>query len=87
VTRFKLALVMPHAPQGEIPWAWTELLLCRDVYHCRPSELYDEEWATVSTHLALLEAKAEIDAQPGERASAPARAPKSPFGGKPLREG
>jgi hypothetical protein len=83
VTRFKLALVMPHAPQGEIPWAWTELLLCRDVYHCRPSELYDEEWATVSTHLALLEAKAEMDGQKGaEQPVTPARPLTLPFGRK-----
>lgn len=65
--RFKLALIMPHAPGAEIPWAWTELMLCKDVYHCRPSELAEEEWATVSTHMALLEAKAEVDEGKGKQ--------------------
>lgn len=53
---------MPNAPQGAIPWEWTELVLCRDVYHCRPSELAGEDWATVSLHLKLLDAKAETEA-------------------------
>jgi hypothetical protein len=53
---------MPHAPQGAVPWEWLELTLCKDVYHCRPSELAEEEWATVQLHLKLLEAKAEVDA-------------------------
>jgi hypothetical protein len=56
---------MPHAPQGEVPWEWLELTLCRDVYHCRPSELAEEDWATVSLHLKLLEAKAEVDGAKG----------------------
>ena len=83
MTRFKLALIMPHAPGAEIPWAWTELILCRDVYHCRPSELEEEDWATVATHLALLEAKAEMDAkESGASSSTPAQ--KAPFGAKAI---
>ncbi len=51
---------MPNAPQGEVPWAWLELQLCQ-LYHCRPSELEDEDWATVSLHVQLMDAKNEVD--------------------------
>ena len=60
IERFKIALRMPHAPQGDIPWEWIELQLCQ-LYYCRPSELENEDWVTVSLHVKLLEAKQEVD--------------------------
>lgn len=38
----------------EMPWAYQELVLCRDVYHCTPSQLAAEDWETVREHLRLL---------------------------------
>lgn len=42
------------------PWEWTELYLCRDVYHCTPSELQQQDWATVQRHLLALEIEHEV---------------------------
>lgn len=53
--------MVPSSPLGHVPWEWLELLLCRDVYHCRPSELAEEDWNTINLHLKLMEAKSEID--------------------------
>jgi len=33
-------------------------VLCRDVYHCLPSELEQEDWATVQEHVAMLDGEA-----------------------------
>jgi hypothetical protein len=41
-----------------VPWEWVELQLCRDVYHCLPSELAEEDATTVLLHLSLLDAEA-----------------------------
>jgi hypothetical protein len=38
-----------------------ELVLCRDVYHCRPSELDGEDADVVLTHLALLSTAAKVE--------------------------
>ena len=46
---------------GEPPWEWVQLVLCRDVYHCRPSELDGEDAETVMTHLALLNTAAKVE--------------------------
>jgi hypothetical protein len=43
-----------------VPWEYTVLQLCRDVYHCRPSELLEEDAAIVRVHLALLSTEARI---------------------------
>jgi len=39
-----------------------ELLLCRDVYHCTPSELAEQDWYVVNKHIRLLSVEAEIKA-------------------------
>lgn len=44
---------------GAPPLEYVELILCRDVYHCRPSELEDEDLFTVLKHLACLEGEAK----------------------------
>lgn len=45
---------------GQAPVEYTELQLCRDVYHCRPSELAEEDAAVVRVHLALLTAESRV---------------------------
>lgn len=42
------------------PWAWLELRLCRDVYHCTPSELAEQDWLTIATHIELMNIEAEV---------------------------
>lgn len=42
------------------PWEYTSLVLCRDVYHCRPSELRQEKIADVLPHLTCLGVEAGI---------------------------
>lgn len=37
----------------EPPPEWNDLVLCRDIYHCRPSELDEEDDRVVEIHLAL----------------------------------
>lgn len=43
------------------PWEWTELQLCREVYHCSRTELYAMDWAEVAFDLEMLAAENEID--------------------------
>jgi hypothetical protein len=69
---------MPHAPQGAIPPAWLELQLCQ-MYHCRPSELDEEDWARVTLHRDLLDAYHEIQNKKPDHVVPPAP-PR--FGGK-----
>ena len=38
-----------------MPWEYTELKLCRDVYHCLPSALDDESWPRIRSHIAVME--------------------------------
>jgi hypothetical protein len=42
------------------PPEYLELLLCRDVYHCPPTELARVPLATVLAHLACLDAEAQV---------------------------
>jgi hypothetical protein len=44
---------------GASPIEYVELILCRDVYHCLPSELAEEDLITVLNHLACLEGEAQ----------------------------
>jgi hypothetical protein len=37
------------------PPDYVDLVLCRDVYHCRPSELDDEDATVLARHMLLLE--------------------------------
>ncbi len=36
------------------PPEYAEYVAIKQLYHCRPSELEKEDWATVSLHLAFL---------------------------------
>jgi len=40
--------------RGNQPAEYTELLLCRDVYHCLPSELARERGADIQRHLSMM---------------------------------
>jgi hypothetical protein len=44
-----------HAGAGQAPSVYMELLLCRDVYHCLPSELKRERARDILLHLACME--------------------------------
>lgn len=41
------------------PAEYVDLVLCRDVYHCTPSQLDEEDAARVLEHLECLNAEAE----------------------------
>lgn len=45
--------------QGEMPEDYTDLILCRDVYSCRPSELDEEDGERVLKHLTCLDVEAK----------------------------
>jgi hypothetical protein len=42
------------------PWEYVQLRLCRDIYHCTPSELDGQDWATVEAHLQIINTEEEI---------------------------
>jgi hypothetical protein len=44
-----------------MPLEYLELILCRDVYHCPPSQLPD--WKTISIHLQMMEIESQIREQ------------------------
>lgn len=52
----------PKSATTPPPNEWLYLQLCRDVYHCTPSQLDREDWDTIATHIALLEAEGEVQA-------------------------
>ena len=45
---------------GPPPPEYIELILCRDVYHCTPSELDEQDVARVEAHLICLELEAQL---------------------------
>lgn len=45
---------------GAPPPEYLELLLCRDVYHCTPSELDAQDWERVQLHLVCLNVEAKL---------------------------
>lgn len=48
---------------GTIPdeWAedWTDLTLCREVYHCAPTVLDEQDYFRVLRHIVMLQAERE----------------------------
>lgn len=46
--------------KGPQPWAYMELILCRDVYHCTPAELAQVPLATILDHLACMDVEAKV---------------------------
>jgi hypothetical protein len=49
-----------HLGIGDLPWEYVEMRLCRDVYHCLPSELDREDWGRVRMHMAMMEAETKV---------------------------
>lgn len=67
---------------------YLELVLCRDVYHCTPSELAAEDWRTIEAHLEVMAAEAQVrDMTSGNRGTRRTRGrlskPPTPQPGKP----
>ncbi len=58
---------------GGPPDEWADLVLCRDIYHCSPGELEDQDYDTAMLHYAMhnaqLEVKAKREAEAYRRAS------------------
>lgn len=55
-------LVDPETGQNrELPWAWSELRLCRDVYHCTPEDLDRQDWNRIQQHIAIMNLEAEAE--------------------------
>ncbi len=50
-----------HLGTDDVPWAWIELQLCRDVYHCTRRELWEMDADEVLLDLQMLGVKARID--------------------------
>jgi hypothetical protein len=44
-----------------MPRDYIEFRLCRDVYHCTPSQLADEDAATVELHIRFIELEYEAE--------------------------
>jgi len=45
----------------DLPQEYLEMRLCRDVYHCLPSQLAQEAWADIRLHLAMMAAEKEVE--------------------------
>lgn len=48
--------------EDDAPIEYVALRLCRDVYHCLPSELKRERLDDIMAHLACLQIEADINA-------------------------
>jgi len=42
------------------PWEYVELYLCRDVYHCTPSQLRKELASDIYAHLAMIDMENKV---------------------------
>ena len=47
-----------HTGGRPVPWEYVELILCRDVYHCTPEALDDQDPVRVFRHLEALSGEA-----------------------------
>lgn len=45
---------------GAVPWEVLELRLCRDIYHCTPTQLDDVPWDRVNRHIIVMEAERDV---------------------------
>ena len=51
---------------GQPPGEYLTFRLCRDVYHCRPSELEQEDLKTVLAHLICLSIETQVQIREAE---------------------
>lgn len=49
------------------PWEYVELVLCRDVYHCTPSQLRRENALDIIQTLAMLSIEAQVEQAKAKR--------------------
>lgn len=42
-------------------------MLCRDVYHCAPGVLDEQDWERVETHLICLDVEAKVRKQTAQK--------------------
>jgi len=50
-----------HLKKGDpLPFEAIEMHLCRDVYHCLPSQLAEEDWFDVAIHLKIIDIESRI---------------------------
>lgn len=42
------------------PWEYVELVLCRDIYHCTPSELDQQDLERIMLHIDMMKLEEEI---------------------------
>jgi hypothetical protein len=59
----------------DLPDEYVELFLCRDVYHCTPSELGEQDYVTVMNHLSCIAAENALKAARENRRGATGRKP------------
>lgn len=45
---------------GALPTEYVDLVLCRDVYHCTPSELDAQDAERIATHLLCMEVEERV---------------------------
>jgi hypothetical protein len=45
---------------GAPPPEYIDLVLCRDIYHCPPSLLDDQDWLRIQGHLTCLDMEATV---------------------------
>ena len=51
----------PHTGESQPqPWEYIQLRLCQDVYHCTPSQLDEQDWQTIETHLLILNLEEQL---------------------------
>lgn len=43
-----------------VPQGYNELILCRDVYHCLPSQLAQEDWGVIQEHIRYMNVEGEV---------------------------
>lgn len=44
----------------EMPWEYTEMVLCRDIYHCVPSQLDREDYERIMRHLDMYNTEQDV---------------------------
>jgi hypothetical protein len=62
--RYRLAEFLHVGAGVSAPPEFVRLRLCRDVYHCTPTELFEQPWHIVQEDLVML----DVEAQAAERA-------------------
>jgi hypothetical protein len=46
--------------RGVLPFEYVEMTLCRDLYHCTPTQLDEQDWQRVQAHLTAHRAEMRV---------------------------